>query len=793
MQKMKRSGIEKSTVIYEERFASTERWIPRLIMAIIVIVIISTSLPAAIPEESSLQGRVFDGKTREPLEGVMIRVVEIDKWAVSDRTGFYRIESIPLGRYSVEFVLEGFKKLVKTDITITSHHVTRLHVELDNIIPRLHEEVTVTARNLPSAEATPPSRVTLDAKETTTIPGSFRDLSRVLKVIPGTSHMTEKANDLIVRGGSPWENGFFIDNIQIPNLNHFQLQGNAGGAFGLLNLSLVQDIDIYTGGFAAAYGNQMSSITDITLREGTRDRVRSQFFIHLTGFGLTAEGPVFGNRGAWLFSLNRSYHDLILNIVNYRGVIPRFGDLHFKLVFDIGSNNRIQLLNIFGNSRVSYDLEKAVEQGLNSYLDFITNQNTLGMNWLSSWSHRGHSNTSLSYSYFKNTYSATAVRPEAGTSDLKAVEEFNGEFHLRNVNSYRFSQKHRVRFGFEINPERFEYDNYVAEYINHWGSLIPEFIQKGTMNTSKHGLFFSYLFSPWDSLTFSIGGRTDYFAFNKHLLFSPRISVSWEIRKGLSLRGAWGNYIQSLPVYLLSGSPENALNKDPVASHIVLGLGWELDPSTSIKLDIYHKSYKNLPLTPEDPSNFVADSGLDFGLYRAYAVLSDSGIARSQGIELLFQKKSTRGFFGILSISLFRSRFRDFNGIWRNRINDNRYILTWTGGYKPNEKWTFLLFWNWAGGRPYTPYDLELSKEYKVSVINRDEVYAKRYPDYMTFNIRIDRRFSFKKSSLNVFLGVSNLFNRKNLDRYFWNKIENNIDTIYQGPLLPEFGVEFRF
>ena len=113
MQKMKRSGIEKSTVIYEERFASTERWIPRLIMAIIVIVIISTSLPAAIPEEGSLQGRVFDGKTREPLEGVMIRVVEIDKWAVSDRTGFYRIASIPLGRYSVEFVLEGFEKLVK--------------------------------------------------------------------------------------------------------------------------------------------------------------------------------------------------------------------------------------------------------------------------------------------------------------------------------------------------------------------------------------------------------------------------------------------------------------------------------------------------------------------------------------------------------------------------------------------------------------------------------------------------------------------------------------------------------
>jgi hypothetical protein len=250
---------------------------------------------------------------------------------------------------------------------------------------------------------------------------------------------------------------------------------------------------------------------------------------------------------------------------------------------------------------------------------------------------------------------------------------------------------------------------------------------------------------------------------------------------------------QVLPLALLASHFANRSNRDPRAVHAVIGLKYDPSESFRLSLELYDKEYRAMPLSPENPNIFIMDSGLDFELFRTYEALQDTGTARARGLEIFLQKRAAENLYGMVSVSLFRSQFRDCFGVLRARANDNRTIVTIVAGYKPGGAWNFGFRWNWAGGVPYTPYDEEASRQVNRGIVDRTLVYGRRLPDYMTFNFRIDRRWAFRRSELDVFVSLVNAFNRKNVDRYVWNRIENRLDVIYQAPLIPVFGAEFRF
>ncbi len=766
--------------------------LPALLILIMVALTFSHAGVIPLRYEGDLRGKIIDAKTKEPLLNVLVRMIEIDKKTLTDQKGNFIFSKIPLGVYSIEITSSGYRKTITEKIEIFLGQSTLLNIELEEALPSLQEHVTVIGKSLPTASQTSASTVRLNAEEVRKMPGSFSDISRVLNIVPGTSHITEKTNDLIVRGGSPWENGFFIDNIQIPNMNHFQTQASSGGAIGIINVSLIKDINFYTGGFSAAYGNRMSSIIDIRLKEGSRDKVHSRLNLDITGFGIGVEGPLGRNKGSWILSLRRSYYDVIAKMIGY-GVAPRFGDLHFKLTYEINPKNKISVLNIYGDSRLSFDLEQAVEAGFNSDLIFNTRQNTFGINWLLSWNNRGYSNTSLSYSFFKNSYSAHTASSGTSSRDFRATDEFNGEINLRNVNYYHFHEKFKVEFGFETKMEKLDFNNYFPEYMNRWEEIMPAVSIGAETSTNRSGTFITLLYNPWNSLKTSIGIRADYFTYNKHFLVSPRLSMSLSLSKKLSLSGAAGIFYQTLPLFLLSGNLENKKNRDPAATHVVLGLSYELTADTLFSINIFNKQYRDLPLTMEDQTRFILDSGIDMAFFRTYEVILDSGKALARGIEFYLHKKMTKKIDGIFSATFFRSRFKDSLGVWRNRVNDNQYIVTLVGSYLPNDRWRFGIRWNLAGGIPYTPYNIERSTFNNRAILDQDRIYEDRYPLYMTVNLRIERHFNFKKSYMYLYLGAINLLNRKNLDRYFWNRIENKMGFIYQAPLLPVFGIEYNF
>jgi hypothetical protein len=261
----------------------------------------------------------------------------------------------------------------------------------------------------------------------------------------------------------------------------------------------------------------------------------------------------------------------------------------------------------------------------------------------------------------------------------------------------------------------------------------------------------------------------------------------------LAVKASGGLYYQTLPLFLLSGSAANRENDDPRSVHTILGLRYNLTREILLALDAFNKSYAQLPLALEDPTLFVLDSGLDFGFFRSYKQLHDWGVSYCRGFEFLIQKRVQEGIYGLASLSLFRSRFRDYYGAWRNRINDNRYLVTLVGGYRPNSNWGINVRLDVAGGIPYTPYDLEQSTRFNRGILDTSQIFLSRYPSYSALNIRAERRFRFGSSYLDVYLGAINLLNRKNVDRYYWDKIDNTIAAIHQVPILPVFGATWNF
>jgi hypothetical protein len=210
-------------------------------------------------------------------------------------------------------------------------------------------------------------------------------------------------------------------------------------------------------------------------------------------------------------------------------------------------------------------------------------------------------------------------------------------------------------------------------------------------------------------------------------------------------------------------------------------------------LEFYIKEYRNLPQTPDDPTLFILDNNVAMTGYFQYDRLSDGGRAASRGVELFLQKKFGDRLSAVVSASLFRARFRDFNGVWRNRLYDNRILLTLIGRYRPNDRWDLNLRWNFAGGIPYTPFDVEKSMAANMGILERSNFFSERYPDYHSLFLRVDRRFVLRTSVLSIYLSLINAYNHNNIARYYWNRTDMTVSVANQAKLIPIFGVEMEF
>jgi len=735
----------------------------------------------------SLTGAVIDAETQAPIVGATVSVIDYDRGVATDDKGRFRIDRLAVGDYRIRISSIGYTPLLITDIVIRSGRSSQVEAKLQMSTTEI-SGMTVTGDYFTDLSTQPTSMTSYSNEEIRRAPGSAGDVSRIMFSLPSIAKVNDLLNNLIVRGGSPTENSFYLDNIEIPNINHYQLFGTTGGPISLLNTDFIQEVEFSAGGFSSAFGDRLSSVMELTFREGNREATDLQAEISVAGFGFAGEGPIGKETGSWMVSVRRSYLDLLADVLDV-GAIPRYSDYQGKIVLDLSNRHRLSFLGVVGIDNIEFDNDSEfatenIELGESDGYEYAA-----GVNWRYLWGRNGYSNTSLSFlgTRVRENYYSTSGERTDWRNDL------DGSAQLRNVNFYRIADRHELEFGFDFKYELDSYNEYADEAYDFFGQVIPPKYVDFNVRSPKVGVFASYITQLTRRLRVTLGGRADYYKYTNNRSFSPRLALHYRLTPTSSFTGAFGIYYQTLPSVFLSQQERNKELNDPKAYHYVLGFQKNLREDTRLTIEGYYKRYDNFPLDRTQPQLFIIDEVI-YDVYTDYHPhLVGGGKARSYGIEMTLQKKLRAGLYGLIGASWFRSQYRDLKEIWRDRSFDNRILVSVEGGYKPNKKWEFSLRWLFAGGAPYTPLDLNLSGLWNASVHDYSRVNESRYPDYHSLNVRVDRRFNFASSNMIVYVSVWNIYNRKNVALYYWDDGKKEPDVLHQWSILPIFGLKFEF
>ncbi len=741
-------------------------------------------------EYGIIKGRVIDRETKAILVGTNVSIVSTNRGTATDSKGNFVINNVPIGNYTVQFNYIGYKPLKITDVIVKSNRITFMQAEL-NLTVIKGQRVSVSGGYFPQSKDPSISVIGFSSEEIRRAPGVGGDVSRIITGLPSVAKVNDEINCLVVRGGSPLENSFYLDNIEIPNINHFPVLTSTGGTIGLLNVDFIKDVNFFTGVFPASYGNTLSSVMELYFREGNRDEFDGQLDFSMIGIGAIGEGPLATGNGSWLFSVRRSYFELLGEDIT-EGMDIAYSDFESKIVYDINKQNKLTFLGIVGNDHIDMPYDGAIDNGNSDWGSTKVIEGSVGINWRLLWSKNGFSNTSVAFTFAKYHEKIQVTKTKALQYINKAFERF---LNVRNVNHFRLNPTNSIEFGFETKYIHNLYDNFYEEYRDHSGNLIPEITFDDRLSTQNISLFAQHTWSPVNKLSTNIGIRLEYIDYHKDWNVSPRISFSYQITPITAITAATGVFYQTLPSILLSKSNNFKKFDRLSATHYVLGLKHLLTENTCLSLEAYYKDYKNFPLDLFQPDIFIIDEIAyhPLELISKSENLEGNGKAFVKGLEVLLQKKLAKDIYGMISGSYFKTCYKGYNGLWKDRVYDNRFIFSIESGYKPNPYWEFSVRWIYAGGPPYTPFDKNASQAMNQGIYDQNKINEERYPDFHSLNIRVDKRFHFKHSNLIIYFSIWNAYNNKNIVSYFWNEIENKKDTIYQWKLTPILGVEYEF
>ena len=661
-------------------------------------------------------------------------------------------------------------------------------IDLDIASPAVRETVDVTADYFSAPEERNASTVNFGFEEIRRSPGSAGDVSRLLHTLPSVSASTDQRNDLIVRGGSPLENLTVVDNIEVPNINHFPAQGASGGAVGILNVDLISDVSFSAGGFSAEHGDRLSSVMVVTQREGNRTEFDGEVNMSMSGGGLVLEGPIDTGRGSWILSARRSYLELVADAIGTGGVVPKYSNLQAKMTYDIGSTHRVSLLGIGGFDAIEFPADDDDDVSVLTGAKQLTN----GVNWRWLWSDKGYAETSLAHTRVDHSVDV-AEEPAGSMRRLRfGNESTEQEIVLRSNWHYRPRAGTALVWGMTARRVLGDFEVFNRPALTRANMLDEGLDLRETLTTSKLGAFASVDRRVAPRLTVTAGARFDFFGLNGEETWSPRLALAYEVDSRTTATAAVGQYRQALPLWLLVQHPENRRLASQRADHYVVGLRRRMTPSTLFSVEGYRKDYHGLPLDPDDPTVLVVDRFAD---YRTPVPgrLVGGGEARSTGLEGLIRKKLAGDVYGLLSYGYTVSRYNDLTGNERNRTFDSRHVVAVVLGRRPSDRLEYSARWQYASGRPYTPFDVALSSRAGVGIVQRDRVNAERLPPCHRLDLRLDHRVQLRNFNVVSFVSVLNVYNRDNPFQYYWDAGDERTRRVKQWGFIPVGGFELEF
>ena len=791
----------------------------RKVISLSLLLLVNISIYA---QTGTVKGRVFNMKTNEPLEFATIRIQGTVNGTTTDLEGNYVIESNP-GFYRLEVSYVGFETTLSPEIHIQGNQTVFIDVAVPESSTLIDEVVVRPTMNLKKIES-PVSFLTLGVRDIEKGAGVNRDVSKALQSLPGVGATDPNRNDLIVRGGGPSENVFYLDGIEIPIINHFATQGASGGVVGIINPDFVREVNFYTGAFPANRPNALSSVMDIRQKDGSRDRIHTQLGIGASDAAFTMDGPI-GDKSTFIVSARQSYLQLLFKFIGLP-FLPTYNDFQVKYKYQIDPKNELSIIGLgaIDNMTLNIDLQEDGTESQRYLLDYLPVYQqwnyTIGAvykhfstNYFDTWVLSRNMLRNKNFKYPDNDESQPKI------SDYRSDEAEN---KLRFERSYP-DLPVKLLFGAGVTYSLYENETNRKIFSN--GSL-NDLMYNTELDLWSYQAFIqasdTYLNNR---LALSLGLNTIGNNFNNNMKnplnqISPRFSASYRLTDKWDLNANVGRYAMR-PAYTTLGYKDASglfVNKNENLKHIISNqaiTGFAYEPNVKLRFNLegFYKLYNNYPLSVTDGMS-IAGKGTDYGQVGDEEIVS-TGKGRAYGVEFSGKITDYKNFTGTLTYTLFKSEFTGEDGVYRPSSWDTRNMVNLLGSYNLPKNWNIAMRWRFVGGAPYSPIDMELSTNKDAWSVNN-----RPYIDYENYNslrlknshqldLRIDKEVYYNKLMLNFYLDVQNVYNFQSENSpIYTNKDVNGmvmedpsdpekqllrqLDS-FSGTVLPAIGVMIKF
>jgi hypothetical protein len=758
---------------------------------LLLLFFLGHSLPAQ--NVGSLTGTVKDKLTQEPLIGAAIRLEGGEAGAVTDADGAFRIAGIAPLSYNVVATYPGYSTETKYNVVITTGNINQLNFELEPDAKALGEVVVSENRSVRIASfETPLSIQNLSVEEIKSNPGGNFDISRVVQALPGVGGTAGTGggfrNDLIIRGGGPSENVFYLDGVEIPIINHFSTQGAAGGPVGMLNVSFIEDATLASSAFNARYDNALSSVLQFRQRDGNPERFQGNVRIGASETALTAEGPLGPKNGqtTFLASARRSYLQLLFEAIGLP-IRPDYWDFQYKITHKINSKTTLTALGLGAIDEFYFEAPKETTPENLYILSSVPGVNQ--WNYTQGFALKrliddGFWNLTLSRNMLDNRLDQFADNTDGRQRDEAkrivgiASQEIENKLRFdlnRYAGRWKFSTGAMAQY---VKYNNATYTRLRAEIRDSVGNVVQpanELRFNTAIDFFKFGWFGQVSRSLLNErLGVSAGLRADGNTFTEeglHLLqtLSPRLGLSYAIAPKWKVNASVGRYFK-MPLYTVLGFRDETgqlVNKNQPylrSDHLVAGLEFVPTRVLRFTLEGFYKDYADYPVSAFN-GNSLANQGGGFGILGNERVLA-VGTGEAYGVELFAQQKLTKNLYFTGSYTLFWSKFSNLDGQLVASAWDNRHLLSLLAGYKLPRNWEVGVKYRLQGGIPYTPLDLEASRLNYASlgtgVLDNSRLNALRVGNYSQLDLRVDKKWNFKRLTLDVFVDIQNALNTAN-------------------------------
>ncbi|MFC5626546.1 TonB-dependent receptor [Algoriphagus winogradskyi] len=729
-----------------------------------------------------IRGKITNPVNNEPVAFANVLVLNTELGAISDENGLYEISNVPPGLYNVRASFVGFKTKTQFEIQVTLARPVQLDFDLAEDASELSE--VVVSSEFSRSEETPLSVRRLNSNEIERYPGGNRDISRVIQSLPGVASTPSFRNDILIRGGAPNENKFFVDEIEVPVINHFATQGSSGGPVGILNVNLIKNVDLIAGGFPANRMNALSSFFEFQLKEGRRDKMATQLTVGASELTLSNEGPL-GEKTTYLLSARRSYLQGLFKLIGLP-FLPTFNDFQLKTTTKINDKTELTFIGVGAidkfvlNEDIPDDETEEERENRLYLLNVLPVQNQ--------WNYatgvrlkRFRENGFWTFVLSRNMLNNQSVK-YAGNDNSSEDNLLYNYLSQESENKFRaensiFKNGYTFKYGVNYEYSRYYINNFDRATLAGSGQVISV---ESTSNYNTYGGFLSASKNLYDERLLITGGiRVDGADFgetaqNPLNQVSPRISFSYQLKPNLFATANAGIYYQK-PSYTVLGYQDNdgqlvnQLNDVLFIrnSKLIGGIEWLVpEKNRRFTAEVFYKKYSNYPSSLRNGIS-LANLGADFGVIGNEPVESNSE-GRAYGLEMLAQQRLFNNFYGIAALTLVRSEFTNPNtdgyvpSSW-----DNRFIVSLTAGKRFGKNWEIGARWRFLGGTPYTPYDYDESSLISnwdlrnQPILDYSQINAIRLNGFHQLDLRLDKKYYFNKWNLNWYVDIQNVYNFK--------------------------------